>query len=72
MQQYLKVLSSLLILKPAKTKITQDGDLVECWMEDDLSLAYKMSEIRKADLAGTAAWKLTQERENFFHIINMN
>ncbi|MBQ2204416.1 MAG: SH3 domain-containing protein [Lachnospiraceae bacterium] len=54
------------------TKITQDGDLVECWMEDDLSLAYKMSEIRKADLAGTAAWKLTQERENFFHIINMN
>ena len=53
-------------------KLTQDGDTVECWMEDDLSLAYKMLEIKKADVAGTAAWKLTQERENFFKVINMN
>ena len=54
------------------TKTTLDGDLVECWMEDDTSLAYKMIEIRNADLAGTAAWKLTQERENSFEIINLN
>lgn len=54
------------------TKITQEGSLVECWMEDDLSLAYKVHEIKKMDLAGTAAWKLTQERENFFKIININ
>lgn len=54
------------------TKITQDGSKVECWMEDDLSLAYKVHEIKKMDLAGTAAWKLTQERENFFKIININ
>ena len=54
------------------TKTTQDGSLVECWMEDDLSLAYKIHEIKKMDLAGTAAWKLTQERDNFFKIINLN
>ena len=54
------------------TKITQEGDTVECWMEDDLSLAYKIHEIKKMDLAGTAAWKLTQERENFFKIIDIN
>lgn len=54
------------------TKTTQEGHLVECWMEDDLSLAYKIHEIKKMDLAGTAAWKLTQERENFFKIININ
>ena len=53
-------------------KVTQEGKTVECWLEDDISLAYKMFEIKKADLAGTAAWKLTQERENFFNIINMN
>ena len=54
------------------TKTTLEGDLVECWMEDDISLAYKMIEIRNADLAGTAAWKLTQEREKSFNIINLN
>ena len=54
------------------TKITQDGSKVECWMEDDLSLAYKIHEIKKNDLAGTAAWKLTQERDNSFKIININ
>ena len=53
-------------------KVTLDGSLVECWLEDDLSLAYKVHEIKKSDLAGTAAWKLTQERDNFFNIININ
>lgn len=54
------------------SKTTLDGDLVECWMEDDTSLAYKMIEIRNADLAGTAAWKLTHEREKSFSIISLN
>ena len=54
------------------TKTTLDGDLVECWMEDDTSLAYKMIEIRNADLAGTAAWKLTHERDKSFSIISLN
>ena len=54
------------------SKTTLDGVKVECWLEDDLSLAYKMLEIKKAKLAGTAAWKLTQERENFFKIINID
>lgn len=53
-------------------KLTQDGVKVECWLEDDVSLAYKMKEIRDAKLAGTAAWKLTQERENYFNVINLN
>ena len=54
------------------SKVTQDGSKVECWLEDNLSLAYKMELVRQADVAGTAAWKLTQERDNFFNIINMN
>lgn len=41
-------------------------------MEDDTSLGYKMVEIRNADLAGTAAWKLTQERDKSFSIISLN
>ena len=49
-----------------------DGSRVECWLEDELSLAYKVQEIKKYDLAGTAAWKLTQERDNFFKILNIN
>ena len=31
-----------------------------------------MELVRQADVAGTAAWKLTQERDGFFNIINMN
>lgn len=54
------------------SKFTLDGDLVECWLEDEASLFYKMGEARKSDIGGTAAWKLTQERENFFKIINLN
>lgn len=54
------------------SKTLVDGSLVECWLEDDLSLAYKTREIKNANLAGTAAWKLTQERENFFKVININ
>lgn len=53
-------------------KITQEGSKVECWMEDELSLAYKMEEVKRAKVAGTAGWKLTQERDNFFRILNLN
>ena len=48
------------------------SEAIECWLEDNLSLAYKMELVKQADVAGTAAWKLTQERDNFFNIINMN
>ena len=54
------------------SKQTLDGSKVECWLEDKLSLTYKMELVRQADVAGTAAWKLTQERDGFFDIINMN
>ena len=54
------------------SKTTLEGSLVECWMEDELSLAYKMNEIKRADIAGTAAWKLTQEKDSFFSIISLN
>ncbi|MBQ7743826.1 MAG: SH3 domain-containing protein [Lachnospiraceae bacterium] len=53
-------------------KTGSDGSKIECWLEDELSLAYKTTEIKNADLAGTAAWKLGQERETFFSIININ
>lgn len=53
-------------------KIAEDGTKYECWLEDALSLAYKMNVIKDADVAGTAAWKLTQERDGYFQIINLN
>ena len=49
-----------------------DGTVIECWLEDEISLGYKTAEIEKADLAGIAAWKLGQERETFFKVINLN
>ena len=54
------------------TFTTGEGVKVECWLEDDTSLKNKMSLIKKYNLAGTAAWKLTQERKTFIDIINMN
>ena len=54
------------------TKTTLTGSVVECWLEDEVSLSLKMEEVKKYDVAGTAAWKLTQERSNFFSIINLN
>ena len=45
---------------------------VECWMEDETSLMFKVATIRAHGLAGTAAWKLTQEKPDFFKIINLN
>ena len=49
-----------------------DGSKIECWMEDSTSLTKKMDLIKNYDLAGTAAWKLTFDREDFFDIINLN
>lgn len=52
--------------------IDQKGRKVECWLEDETSLMFKVASIRAHDLAGTAAWKLTQEKPDFFRIINLN
>ena len=52
--------------------INEDGAKIECWLEDELSLTMKMDQVKYNNLAGTAAWKLSFERENFFDIINMN
>ena len=41
-------------------------------MEDETSLMFKVATIRAHGLAGTAAWKLTQEKPDFFKIINLN
>ncbi len=51
---------------------TSSGSKIECWMEDSTSIGIKLYEIVKEDLAGVAAWKLTQEREDFFKILNIN
>lgn len=49
-----------------------EENIYECWSEDDKSLGLKMDEIKKENLAGTAAWKLSQQKDTFFDIINMN
>ena len=51
---------------------TSAGSKIACWMEDSTSIGIKLYEIVKEDLAGVAAWKLTQEREDFFKILNIN
>ena len=48
------------------------GTKTECWLEDDVSLKVKMSEVLKENVGGVAAWKLAFEREGFFDILNMN
>lgn len=54
------------------SKVTQTGDKVEIWLEDETSLTNKMIEIVNKNVAGTAAWKLGQQQDTFFEIINMN
>lgn len=48
------------------------GKKAECWLEDETSLKFKAATVRAHDLAGMAAWKLTQEQPEFFKIINLN
>ena len=51
---------------------TKTGSKIECWLEDSTSIGIKLYEIVKEDLAGVAAWKLGQERDDFFTILNIN
>lgn len=54
------------------TIIDARGRKIECWLEDETSLKFKVAAVRAHGLAGTAAWKLTQEKPEFFKIINLN
>lgn len=53
-------------------EIRKEDAVVKCWMEDERSITEKMKAVREANVGGVAAWKLGQEPENFWPIINLN
>lgn len=52
--------------------VNVNGEKVECWLEDSDSLTKKMEVINQLNIGGTGIWKLTQEREGFFLLVDMN
>ena len=52
--------------------IDEDGKHKEIWMEDSDSMTLKMKHIREASVGGVAAWKLGQEPEGFWSILDLN
>ena len=52
--------------------VIQDGnEKKEIWMEDEKSMEAKMSLLREKGIQGVAAWKLGQEPEGFWSILNL-
>lgn len=50
----------------------QDGnEKKEIWMEDEKSMEAKMSLLREKGIQGVAAWKLGQEPQGFWSILNL-
>lgn len=52
--------------------IEDEGVRKQIWMEEAQSMGLKLSHIRAAELGGVAAWKLGQEPEGFWNILNLN
>ena len=52
--------------------INAAGQKIECWLEDSTSLTKKMEIVNQLNIGGVGIWKLTQEREGFFLIVDMN
>lgn len=51
----------------------QDGDkLKKVWMEDEKSMQLKLDVIKESGCGGVAAWKLGQEPDDFWPILNLN
>jgi len=52
--------------------VIQDGnEKKEIWMEDEKSMEAKMSLLREKSIQGVAAWKLGQEPQGFWSILNL-
>ena len=52
--------------------VIQDGkEKKEIWMEDEKSMEAKMNLLREKGIQGVAAWKLGQEPEGFWSILNL-
>ena len=52
--------------------VIQDGnEKKEIWMEDEKSMEAKMSLLREKGIQGVAAWKLGQEPQGFWSILNL-
>jgi len=49
---------------------TEEG-LKLIWVEDETSLGLKMEQIREADLAGVACWKLGFETKELWDIVRL-
>ncbi len=53
-------------------EITDSDGLKKIWLEDDQSMQKKVDAVRAADCGGVAGWKLGQEPESFWSILNLN
>lgn len=53
-------------------ELNSDIGLYQIWLEDEQSIAAKMSLIKNYDLAGVAAWKLGFERPGVWQVIKEN
>ena len=53
-------------------EITEDNEVKKIWMEDDASMQKKVDAVKAAGCGGVAGWKLGQEPESFWSILNLN
>ena len=53
-------------------EITDGDEVKKIWMEDDQSMQLKVDAVKQADCGGVAAWKLGQEPQSFWSILNLN
>ena len=51
---------------------SDDGIVKTIWMEDERSMKAKIKYIEHAGIAGVAAWKLSQEPDDFWKILDLN
>ena len=53
-------------------EITDGTEVKKVWMEDDQSMQRKVDAVKEAGCAGVAGWKLGQEPQSFWSILNLN
>ena len=48
----------------------RDGNVYQCWLEDEESIKVKLQVMKAQNIAGVAAWKLGIEDTDIWEIIN--
>ena len=53
-------------------EITDGTEVKKVWMEDDQSMQRKVDAVKEAGCAGVAGWKLGQEPQSLWSILDLN